>query len=135
MVTPSVVLNVPVQRMPTVAEGHGAGRIAGAGRKSTATMCSGMSSTLAVKSGTGRGDDGNIGGIITNRNGYWTGAELARLLASPPYLAVIEWSPGARHDVVSVAAPPWSLSTVAVPSSVEPSKKVTVPVKTPAPAC
>ena len=52
-------------------------------------------------------------------------------VAAPPYSAVIGWPPTARLDVVKVAWPcPFS---VPVPSVVEPSRNVTMPVGTPAP--
>ncbi len=50
---------------------------------------------------------------------------LAALLPSPLYRAVIEWLPAVNDAVVTLAVPPTS---VAVPSCVPPSKKVTVPV-------
>jgi hypothetical protein len=49
-------------------------------------------------------------------------------LESPPYVAVIEWVPTDSADVVKGALPP---ASVAVPSVVEPTLKVTVPVGVP----
>ena len=53
-----------------------------------------------------------------------------RKLPSPEYVAVIEWTPAARVEVVNVAVP---LVRVAVPRLAAPSRKVTVPVGVPAP--
>jgi len=53
------------------------------------------------------------------------GDTLASLLLSPPYSAVIECEPVASDEVVIVATP---LLSGAVPSTVTPSLKVTVPV-------
>ncbi len=56
------------------------------------------------------------------------GDELASLLLSPPYSAVIECEPVVSDAVVSVATPPLSAT---VPSTVAPSLKVTAPVGVP----
>src|SRR5947199_39812 len=50
-------------------------------------------------------------------------------VASPPKEAVIEWPPAASAVVVTDAVP---LASVPTPSDVVPSRKVTVPVGTPA---
>ena len=53
-------------------------------------------------------------------------------LASPPYDTVIDWVATPRLEVVRLALP---LLKVAVPSKLEPSLKVTVPVGVPPPSC
>ncbi len=62
-------------------------------------------------------------GILT----VWTSTAdaLDELLASPAYLAVIEWVPVASDDVVKAAVPP---ASVTVPMAVAPSRNVTAPV-------
>src|SRR5688572_14762307 len=55
---------------------------------------------------------------------------LARLLASPPYWAVMARDPSGRLLVVNTAVPP---ASVASPSNVAPSLNVTVPVGEPEP--
>ena len=56
---------------------------------------------------------------------------LAVKLPSAPYTAVIEWLPTASAEVTNVAIP--EPSKVPVPSIVEPSMNVTVPVGIPEP--
>ena len=56
---------------------------------------------------------------------------LAVKLPSAPYTAVIEWLPTASADVVNVAIP--EPSKVPVPSVVNPSMNVTIPVGMPEP--
>ena len=51
-------------------------------------------------------------------------------LVSPPYTAVMLWSPTASAEVVKLAVP---LVRVPVPSVVSPSMKVTLPVGVPLP--
>ena len=51
---------------------------------------------------------------------------LAAKLVSPEYLAVIEWAPAVREEVLNVAWP--FKPTVALPICVVPSRKVTLPV-------
>ena len=51
-------------------------------------------------------------------------------LMSPPYTAVMEWAATMRDEVLKVA---WPEARVPVPSVVEPSLKVTVPVGVPVP--
>ena len=52
-------------------------------------------------------------------------------MGSPPYEALIEWDPAERDDIAGeLAIPP---ASVPVPSTVGPSRKVTVPVGVPAP--
>src|SRR5205807_38313 len=55
---------------------------------------------------------------------------LALKPVSPPYIAVIEWTPTDNADIANVAAPPL---TGAVPIAVAPSINVTVPVGAPLP--
>ena len=56
---------------------------------------------------------------------------LAVKLPSAPYTAVIEWLPTASEEVVNVAIP--EPPKVPVPSAVDPSMKVTMPVGIPEP--
>lgn len=79
------------------------------------------------------GEDGALEETTTDEAALATdwlsaGDVLVAKLASPPYVALIEWPPTASADVVNVATPP---EIVAVPSVVEPSEKVTVPVGDP----
>ena len=52
----------------------------------------------------------------------------ATKFVSPLYIAVMEWGPSVRDEVVSVATP---AESVTCPSGVVPSRKLTVPVGVP----